>query len=155
MSYLCDLFFIFFLIFIMITLESHENRHTCFFAFQNMSYYFLMLTWMKNVNNLQTVKFSLRVLLSICLIFCQFQPWVAYKSAAYKKSVYNYSYTLLHISLRHEFWTFHENFNPLYLSHAITFESDMVVLTGYRNTETRIINKVRAKVYIFMFVPSK
>ena len=28
------------------------------------------------------------VLLSICLIFCQFQPDVAYKSVAYKKSVY-------------------------------------------------------------------
>ena len=30
-------------------------------------------------------KFSLRVLLSFCLIFCQFQPDVAYKSVAYKK----------------------------------------------------------------------
>ena len=30
--------------------------------------------------------FSLRVLLSICLIFCQFQPGVAYKSVAYKKA---------------------------------------------------------------------
>ena len=32
-------------------------------------------------------KFSLRVLLSFCLIFCQFQPGVAYKSIAYKKGV--------------------------------------------------------------------
>ena len=31
-------------------------------------------------------KFSLGVLLSICLIFCQFQPGVAYKSVAYKKA---------------------------------------------------------------------
>ena len=30
-------------------------------------------------------KFSLRVLLRICLGFCQFQPGVAYKSVAYKK----------------------------------------------------------------------
>ena len=30
-------------------------------------------------------KFSLRVLLSFCLIFCRFQPRVAYKSVAYKK----------------------------------------------------------------------
>ena len=30
-------------------------------------------------------KLSLRVLLSICLIFCQFHPGVAYKSVAYKK----------------------------------------------------------------------
>ena len=29
--------------------------------------------------------FSLRVLLSLCLIFCQFQPGVAYKSDAYKE----------------------------------------------------------------------
>ena len=29
--------------------------------------------------------FSLRVLLSFCLIVCQFQPCVAYKSVAYKK----------------------------------------------------------------------
>ena len=32
-------------------------------------------------------KLSLSVLLRICLIFCQFQPGVAYKSIAYKKSV--------------------------------------------------------------------
>ena len=29
------------------------------------------------------------VLLSICLIFCQFQPGFAYKNAAYKKNEYN------------------------------------------------------------------
>ena len=45
-----------------------------------------MITWMKNVNNFQKVKFSLRVSFSICLILCQFQPGVAYKSAAYKKT---------------------------------------------------------------------
>ena len=44
-----------------------------------------MITWMKNVNNFQKAKFSLRVLFRICLILCQFQPGVAYKSAAYKK----------------------------------------------------------------------
>ena len=32
-------------------------------------------------------KFSLRVLFSFCLIFCQFQPCAAYKSLAYKKLV--------------------------------------------------------------------
>ena len=30
--------------------------------------------------------FSLSVFLSICLIFCKFQPAVAYKSVAYKKA---------------------------------------------------------------------
>ena len=39
--------------------------------------------------------FSLRVLLSICLIFCQFQPGVAYKSVSSKKSVYLSSEKLL------------------------------------------------------------
>ena len=33
-------------------------------------------------------KFSLRVLLSIYLIFCQFQPCVAYKSVTYKSVTY-------------------------------------------------------------------
>ena len=33
-------------------------------------------------------KFSLRVLLSFCLNFCQFQPGVAYKSVAYKSVAY-------------------------------------------------------------------
>ena len=37
-------------------------------------------------------KFSIRVLLRFCLIFCQFHPNVAHKSVAYKNSVY-----ILHI----------------------------------------------------------
>ena len=31
-----------------------------------------MITWMKNANNFRMSKFSLRVLLSICLIFANF-----------------------------------------------------------------------------------
>ena len=38
---------------------------------------------------------NLRVLLSICSIFCQNQPDIAHKSVAYKKIVYNFSSTLL------------------------------------------------------------
>ena len=38
---------------------------------------------------LKEEKFSLRLLLSICLIFCQFQSGVAHKSLAYKKSMYH------------------------------------------------------------------
>ena len=38
---------------------------------------------MKNVNNFQIEKFNLRVLLSIWLIFGQFQPGVAYKAQGY------------------------------------------------------------------------
>ena len=37
-------------------------------------------------------KFSLRILLSICLIFCQFQPGVANKSVAYRKKKRNEAY---------------------------------------------------------------
>ena len=36
---------------------------------------------------LKCQKFSLRMLISICLIFCQFQPGVADKSVAYEKNV--------------------------------------------------------------------
>ena len=43
-----------------------------------------MITGMKNVQP----PGLLGVMLSICLIFCQFQPGVAYKNAAYKKNVY-------------------------------------------------------------------
>ena len=53
-----------------------------------MAYYVSMTTWIKNVNNFQIAKVSLRVLLSIYLIFHQFQFGVVYKSVAYKKSVY-------------------------------------------------------------------
>ena len=41
---------------------------------------------MKNTNNFQKAKVQPHVLLSICLIFCQFQPGVAYLSVAYKKT---------------------------------------------------------------------
>ena len=45
---------------------------------------------MKNVDNFQIAKVQPRMFLNICLIFCQFQPAVAYKSVTYKKSVYIY-----------------------------------------------------------------
>ena len=41
---------------------------------------------MKNVNNFQIAKVSALQGLNICLIFCQFQPGVAYKSVGYKKA---------------------------------------------------------------------
>ena len=46
--------------------------------------------------------FSLRVLLSICLIFCQFQPRVAYKSVANKKAyiLSKTSWTLFHTTVK-------------------------------------------------------
>ena len=45
-----------------------------------MYYHFWMIKWMKDVNK---DTFSLRLLLSICLIFCQFQHGVAYKKSVY------------------------------------------------------------------------
>ena len=35
----------------------------------------------------QIAKVQLRVLLRFCLIFCQFQPGVAYKKVAFKESL--------------------------------------------------------------------
>ena len=66
MSYLCNLFAI--IIFIFITIN-----HTISLMQTNLFF--------RHVCQ----KFSLRVLLSFCLIFCKFQPGVAYKSVAYKK----------------------------------------------------------------------
>ena len=53
--YLCDLFFIFIFIFIM---TSHMNTGTLalLLIFQNMSYCFCLITWMKNAHNFQTPK---------------------------------------------------------------------------------------------------
>ena len=54
-----------------------------------------MVTWMKKVNTFKIagcsdkvqIKFSLRVLLKVYLIFSQYQPGIAYESVAYKKNV--------------------------------------------------------------------
>ena len=45
--------------------------------------------------------FSLRVLLSLYLIFCQFQPGVASKSIAYKKIVYIMLFMKLNTAICH------------------------------------------------------
>ena len=61
-----------------------------------MPYYVWMITWMKNVNNFQKAKVQPQgVLFSICLIFCQAQPGVAYKSVTYKKRVYVFMRNLI------------------------------------------------------------
>ena len=80
MSYLCDLFFIFIFIFIIIDhIISWIQTHLFFCLFSRICpNIFARAMWIifKQQN------FSLRVLLSICLIFCQFKPGVAYKSVA-------------------------------------------------------------------------
>ena len=65
----------------------NTDTHVLLLTFQNMVYYCWMIKWMKNVINSKEQKFSLRELVSICLFFCQFQPGIAYKGIAYKKSV--------------------------------------------------------------------
>ena len=44
-------------------------------------------------------KFSLSTLLRFCLIFCQFQPGVAYKSVAYRKACRSWRLSVLRISV--------------------------------------------------------
>ena len=59
MSHLCHLFFIFIFIFIVINFATSwvKTRLLAFFLiFQTMSYYFWMVTWMKNMNNSQIAK---------------------------------------------------------------------------------------------------
>ena len=55
-----DLFFILSLIFIVIYHITSLNRRNCFlYIFQNISYYFWMITWMKKANNFQIPKVML------------------------------------------------------------------------------------------------
>ena len=70
------------------TIRMNTDTLVLLLIFQNMSYHFWMITWMKNVNNFEIAKVESQSLHSICLIFWQFLPGVAYKSVAYKKSVY-------------------------------------------------------------------
>ena len=82
-----DLFFIFIFIFITINRKiSWIETHLFFCLFFRM--YPAIFGW-QSVYRVRKIfkkqKFSLRVLLSICIIFCRFQTGVAYKSVAYKK----------------------------------------------------------------------
>ena len=89
LTYLCDLFY-FHICF-------HDNYsynlmntdiHVLLLILQSMSYYSWMIVWVKNIIFKQH-KFSFRVLLSICLIFCKFQPGIVYEGVAYKKRACN------------------------------------------------------------------
>ena len=55
MSYLCDLFLVFIFIFIMIN-RMNTDILVLLLIFQNMFYYFWMITWMVNGNNFQIAK---------------------------------------------------------------------------------------------------
>ena len=72
----CDLFSIFTLIFIIIShIISLKQTHLFLARFLECK-----------MNDFESQKFGFRVLLSFCLIFCQFQPGVSLKSVAYKKA---------------------------------------------------------------------
>ena len=82
---------------------------------------------MKNVNSFQIAEVQPRVLLSICLIFCQFQPCVAYKSVAYKKCVYLYLLKVLK-SLTTVFEGILSNFNAAHKEDNVHYSSLMGIL---------------------------
>ena len=85
-SYLCDLFFIFSLIFIVINhIPSLKQSHFFLHFLEDL---LIFLDNNKKANIFKKWKFNLWVMLSFCLIFCQFQPGVAYKSVACEKSVH-------------------------------------------------------------------
>ena len=80
LSCLCHLIFIFSLIFIAINHITSLKQTLVFWTFLEWLLLFWMTTWMKR-------KFNFKVLLSFYLDFSSFQPGVAYKSVAYKKSL--------------------------------------------------------------------
>ena len=85
MSYLCDLFFIFSLIFIVINhITSFKQTYLFFAPFLEYFLLFFIISWIKKANNFQ-IAIVRPQLLSFCLIFCQFQPGVVYKRVVYKK----------------------------------------------------------------------
>ena len=63
--YLCDIFFIFIFIFIMVN-RMNTDALVLPLRFQNMSYYFWMITWMKNVQS-QGANFSLALRVKVLL----------------------------------------------------------------------------------------
>ena len=80
--YLCDLFFIFIFIFIMIDrIMSGIQTHFffCLFFRIGMSYYFWMITSIKNVNKIQIAKIQPR----ICLLFVRFSLALLIKTSVY------------------------------------------------------------------------
>ena len=117
MSHLCDMYVSIsspFLLWLIV--QSRGNRHTCSFAyFLECSVIFRWLCGWRMWIISEQQKISLRVLHSICFIFYQFQPGVAYKSVAYKKeSIYlevvfvliNFETTILSILISQLFFVF-------------------------------------------------
>ena len=83
-TYLCDLLFIFILIFSMINYMIKRILTHLFFCLFSWIYP-ITFAW-RTCITLKQQMFDLWVLLSICLIFYQYQLGAAYKSVAYKKA---------------------------------------------------------------------
>ena len=83
-TYLCDLLFIVILIFSMINCMIKRIQTHLFFCLFPWIYP-ITFAW-RICTTLKQQMFDLWVLLSICLIFYQYQPGAAYKSVAYKKA---------------------------------------------------------------------
>ena len=89
MSYIYDLFFISSSIFIVINhiTSCKKTSMLLFFTFFKISA--IVFEWKRGWRKriiFKEQKFSLRALLSFCLVFCHLQPGVAYKNVAYKKA---------------------------------------------------------------------
>ena len=87
-SYICDLLLIFTIVFIVIN-HIMSLKQTHWFFLEVLEYLLLFLDDNMDEENesfFQYQMFCLRVLLSFCLFFCQFQPSFAYKSVAQKKA---------------------------------------------------------------------
>ena len=94
MPYLRESIFIFVFIFIMINCIISWIQ-TCLFFCLFFRICPVIVRWYRGCRMpivFGCQKFSLRILLSICLIFCQFQPGVANKSVAYRKKKRNEAY---------------------------------------------------------------
>ena len=95
MFYLCDLFFMFLLICIVINhMISLKQTYLCLLIFQNISNRFWMIIWTKKVNNIKKVMDNFKRqnvqpqdAPYILLAFCQCQPAVAYKGVSYKRQL--------------------------------------------------------------------
>ena len=87
MPYLFDLFFIFSLLFVVINHIVSLKKTNLFSAYISP----IIFGWWRECRKqiiFKEQKISVWVLLSLCLIFCQFQPSVAYKVLLIKKSVF-------------------------------------------------------------------
>ena len=93
MSFLCDLFFVFSLIFIVINhITSFKQTSLFFVYFLKYLQLFWIITWMKNANNFQIVKVQPQGVAQLLLDFLSISVWrCLQKCCLLKKRVIDYS----------------------------------------------------------------